>query len=191
METLALASTFATLLGFSMQLYSNCRYYVDATRGDCPNDLKLILIETSSLEATVKSVELILSFSDTRAEDEERLKRQIGKPLKDCQECMEQLLKLVPKPMLKDGEHKLSKREKVKILLNALAWGVGGKMGTCAMLLKHLRTHKATLSLGLTSELSHDVRKIGHDVSEVKTSINTMQAKLDSGSPTSRSMLTI
>lgn len=180
MEALALASTFATLLGFSMQLYGNCKYYIDAARGDCPNDLKLILIETSSLEATIKSVELILSLSDTRAEDEDRLKRQIGKPLKDCQDCMEQLLKLVPKPMLKEGENKLGKRDKAKILLNALAWGAGGKKGTCDMLLKHLRAHKATLSLGLTSELSHDVKKIGRDVSEVKTSINTMQAKLDS-----------
>jgi hypothetical protein len=180
METLALASTFATLLGFSLQLYSNCKYYVDATRGDCPNDLKLILIETSSLEATVKSVELILSFSDSRADDEERLKRQIGKPLKDCQDCVEQLLKLVPKPMLKEGDAKLSKRDKAKIILNALAWGTSGKKGLCDIQLKHLRAHKATLSLGLTSELSHDVKKIGKDVSEVKTSINTMQAKLDS-----------
>ncbi|KAK3295249.1 uncharacterized protein B0H64DRAFT_459150 [Chaetomium fimeti] len=180
MEALALASTFATLLGFSLQLYTNCKYYIDAARGDCPNDLKLILIETGSLEATLKSVELILSLSDNKKEDEERLKRQIGKTLLDIKSCMEDLLKLVPKPMLKEGDSKATKREKAKLLLNAVAWGTSGKKGTCDILLKHLRAHKATLSLGLTAELSHDVKKIGHDVSEVKSSINTMQVRLDS-----------
>ncbi|KAH6838594.1 hypothetical protein B0I37DRAFT_409139 [Chaetomium sp. MPI-CAGE-AT-0009] len=179
MEALALASTFATLLGFSMQLYSNCKYYIDAARGDCPNDLKLILIETGSLEATLKSVELILTLSDDPQREEERLRRQIGKTLKDIQQCMEDLLKLVPKPMLKEGETKASRRDKAKLIFNAVAWGTSGKKGACDTLLKHLRAHKATLSLGLTAELSHDVKKIGDDVTQVKTTINTMKAKLD------------
>ncbi|KAK4150472.1 hypothetical protein C8A00DRAFT_36938 [Chaetomidium leptoderma] len=161
MEALALASTFATLIGFSMQLYGNCKFYIDAARGDCPNDLKLILFETSSLEATLKVVQDILSVSDNRRADEERLQRQIGKPIQDCKSCIEQLLKLA------------------KIILNASAWGTGGKKGTCDTLLKHLKTHKATLSLGLTTELSHEVKQIGADVAEVKTTVNTMQAKLD------------
>ncbi|KAK4032460.1 hypothetical protein C8A01DRAFT_20467 [Parachaetomium inaequale] len=179
MEAVALASTFATLLGFSMQLYGNCKYYVDAARGDCPNDLKLILIETSSLEATLRTVQDILAASDTRREDEARLQRQIGKSVEECKSCLEKLLKLVPKPLLRDEDHKLSKRDKAKILLNALAWGTSGKKGECDIQLKHLRAHKATLSLNLTAELSHEVKKISADVTEVKTSVNTMQTKLD------------
>ena len=179
MEAVALASTFATLLGFSMQLYGNCKYYIDAARGDCPNDLKLILIETSSLEATLRTVQDILAASDTRREDEARLQRQIGKSVEECKSCLEKLLKLVPKPLLRDEDHKLSKRDKAKILLNALAWGTSGKKGECDIQLKHVRAHKATLSLNLTAELSHEVKKISADVTEVKTTVNTMQAKLD------------
>lgn len=73
----------------------------------------------------------------------------------------------------------MSKSEKAKVILHALAWGTGGKKGRCDTLLHHLRTHKATLSLGLTTELSHDIKRIDSNVAEVKTTVNIMQVKLD------------
>jgi hypothetical protein len=179
MEAVALASTFATLIGFSMQLYGTCKYYIDAARGDCPNDLRLIMIETSSLSATLGVVKDLIELRDIQDEDATRLKRQIGKPVEDCKKCIEELIKLVPKPLARESDDPLKKREKAKIIMNAIAWGTSGKKGTCDTLLQHLRTHKATLSLGLTTELSHNVNKIGSDVAEVKTTVNTMQAKLD------------
>lgn len=186
MEAVALASTFATLIGFAMQLYGNCKYYIDAARGDCPSDLKLILIETSSLRATLEAVRDILELSDTPEQDERRLKAQIARPIADCKQCIDELLKLVPKPMLNraTGEGgELRKRDKASIVIQALAWGTGGKKGRCDMLLQHLRAHKATLNLGLTTELSSDLKKVGAEVKEVKATVNTMQAKLDRKPP--------
>ncbi|KAL2145284.1 hypothetical protein VTI28DRAFT_7652 [Corynascus sepedonium] len=156
MEALAIASTFATLIGFCKNLYETCQYYIDAARVDCPNDLKLILIETSSLQATID---------------------QIDKPLQDCQFCIKELTKLVPKPMVREDNGKLSKTGQAKILLKALAWGTGGKKGTCDMLLRNLRAHKATLTLGLTTELSHDVEQVGQDVAKVKAAVETVNVK--------------
>ncbi|KAK4248280.1 hypothetical protein C7999DRAFT_31337 [Corynascus novoguineensis] len=162
MEALAIASTFATLIGFCKDLCETCKYYIDAARGDCPNDLKLILIETSSLQATIESVEAKLKAMDCR---------------KDCQYCIKELIRLVPKPMVRDDNGKLSKTGQAKILLNALAWGTGGKKGTCDMLLRNLRAHKATLTLGLTTELSHDVEQVGQDVAKVKAAVETVNVK--------------
>ncbi|KAL2131723.1 hypothetical protein VTI74DRAFT_4654 [Chaetomium olivicolor] len=175
MEAVALASTFATLIGFSMQLYGTCKWYIDAARNDCPSDLKLILIETASLKATLEAVQDILKLSDDRKKDEERLERQIGRPLRDCQKCIQGLLELVPKPM---KENTNRTRDKMKLIANALAWGLK-KKDECDTLLKNLRAHKATLNLGLTTELSHDVRQIGNDVKEVKSAVSSVQARLN------------
>jgi len=143
MEALAIASTFATLIGFCKDLYETYQYYIDAARVDCPNDLKHILIETSSLQATIESAEAKLKAMDCRKMNQQRLQSQIDKPLQDCQFCIKELTKLVPKPMVRDDNGKLSKTGQAKILLKALAWGTGGKKGTCDMLLRNLRAHKA------------------------------------------------
>ncbi len=179
MEALALASTFATLIGFSMQLYSNCKYYIDAAKNDAPSDLRLIMIETSSLTATLTVVRDLVEVGGIESVEAQRLDRQIGKTVENCKDCIEKLATLVPKPMLRDTGTPLSKTDKAKILLNALAWGTGGKKGKCDSLLQHLRAHKATLTLSLTTELSHEVKKVGADVAEVKTTVKTMQAGLD------------
>ncbi len=179
MEAVALASTFATLIGFSMQLYSNCKYYIDAARGDAPNDLKLIMIETSSLTATLNVVKDLIDIGGIESVEAQRLDRQISKTVENCKVCIDELITLVPKPMLKDTGARLGKTDKAKILLNALAWGTGSKKGRCDTLLQHLRAHKATLTLSLTTELSHEVKKVGADVAEVKTTVRTMQAGLD------------
>ncbi|KAH6624038.1 hypothetical protein B0J18DRAFT_166753 [Chaetomium sp. MPI-SDFR-AT-0129] len=178
MEAVALASTFATLIGFSIQLYGICRYYVQAARGACPHDLKLILIETSSLEATLKAVEAILNASEDKKKDEEELKKQIGVTIKHCTDCITELLTLVPKPML-DADGKYSFRDKVEIIARAVKWGTSKKKGRCDTLLADLTTHKASLGLGLSIGLSHQVQQIRTDVTHVKSSINTMQAHLD------------
>ncbi len=177
MEAVALASTFATLIGFAMQLYSNCKYYVDATKNDCPSDLKLIMIESKSLTAILGVIkELVASGGMERAE-ETRLERQIAKPIADCEACIKKLLDLVPTPKFKEGE-KITGKDRVNIVLNALAWGVAGKKGRCDTLLRSLRSHKATLTLGLTTEISTDVKQIASDVADVKNTVTTMHANM-------------
>lgn len=175
MDVISIVSTFATLIGFSMQLYGSCKDYVDAVRGDCPAALRLILVESSSLAGTLKAVKDLLELSDTPKEDAERLERQIGPALKECYECIKILNGLLPEPLKKDG--KLTKTERAKIVFKALKWSSNKEK--CEAQLKKLKTHKATLNLGLTTELSHDVKKMGADVAEVKSTVNTMQAKLD------------
>ncbi|KAL2015386.1 hypothetical protein VTK56DRAFT_5540 [Thermocarpiscus australiensis] len=178
MDYLSAASTFATLIGFCMQLYSTCKEYVDATRGDCPNDIRLILIESSSLEATLKASQLVIAASDIDRKEADELQRHIGEPLEECKLCLKQLMELVPEPKRLNHDGKLSKRDKAKILLAAVKWGAGDK-AKCEMLLKNLRTYKATLTLKITTGLSRDVKKIGDDVSQVRESLNTVHSQLD------------
>jgi hypothetical protein len=179
MEAVALASTFATLIGFAMQLYSNCKYYVDAAKGDCPSDLRLIMIESSSLEAILRVIKELVALGAMERGEETQLERQVAKPIADCEACIRDLLKLVPKPMIKEGNGTLTKTDKVRIVLNALAWGVAGKKSTCDTLLRSLRSHKATLTLGLTTEMSYDVKKMAADVAEVKSTVSAMHASLN------------
>ncbi|KAL2168025.1 hypothetical protein VTG60DRAFT_560 [Thermothelomyces hinnuleus] len=173
MEPFSTASTFATLIGFSMQLYSACKDYVDAVRGACPNDIKLILVETSSLSASLKAAQDLLPASNGPDAD----KQKIEESLKECRHCIEQLIKMVPKPMLKAEEKRLSAKEKVDLFLKILSWGPG-KKETCATLLRSINTHKATIMFHLTAETSRDVKKIGQEVGSVRTSVQDMQDKL-------------
>ena len=174
MDFVGLASSFATLIGFSMQLYENCKDYVNLVKGKCPGALKLVLIEAYGLHATLEAIKDVLELSETPREDGDRLAHRIGQTMKECQNCLDALLKLVPKP-IQDG--KVSKKEKVEIYLNALKWSDDKKKIDAE--LEKLKRHKATLSLGLTAELSYDVKKIGVDVAEVKSNVDTMLLKLD------------
>ncbi|KAL2187733.1 hypothetical protein L209DRAFT_804704, partial [Thermothelomyces heterothallicus CBS 203.75] len=173
MEPISIASTFATLIGFSMQLYSACKDYVDAVRGACPNDIKLILVETSSLTASLQAAQDLLPASNGPEGDKEKLEES----LRECRHCIEQLIKMVPKPMLKAEEKKLSKKEKVDLFLKILSWGPS-KKDTCATLLRSINMHKATIIFHLTAEISRDVKRIGQEVGSVKTSVQDMQDKL-------------
>jgi hypothetical protein len=174
MDFVGLASSFVTLIGFSMQLYSNCKDYVAAVKGECPGALKLVLIEASSLKCTLEAIDDVLKLSETPKEERDRLALRIGEALKQCHHCLEELLRLVPQP-LKDGKPRTS--DKAKMYFDAFKWGDRRKKMEAE--LEKLKTHKATLSLGLTAELSCDVKRIGADVAEVKSNVNTMQAKLD------------
>ena len=136
------------------------------------------MIETSSLTATLNVINDLIEVGGFESNGSQRLSSQIGKTVADCKVCIDELRELVPKPM-RDTGARLSKTDKAKILLNALAWGTGGKKGKCDSALQHLRAHKATLTLSLTTELSHEVKKVGADVAEVKTTVKTMQAGLD------------
>jgi hypothetical protein len=168
MEVLATASTFATLTGFAMQLYGNCKWYIGVVKDECPNDLKLIMVEAASLEATLRTVEDILKLSDKDAN--ERLLKQIGAPARECETCLKGLLQLVPKP-IKDaagGEKHMHAKDRAKLVINAVTWAASGKKGQCDTLLKALRAQKSTLNLGLTTELSRDVRQMADDIRDVK-----------------------
>lgn len=178
MEAVALASTFATLIGFSIQLYGIARYYVDAARGACPHDFKLILIETASLQATLESVKTILDASDTRREDEAKLQKQIGDTVLHCTNCIKELVSLLPPPMV-DDRGKMTMKDKATIIAKAVRWGASNKKGRCNTLLDDLSKYKANLGLGLTVGLTQEVKQIRSDVSHVKSSINTMQAHLN------------
>ncbi|KAK4143181.1 uncharacterized protein C8A04DRAFT_37718 [Dichotomopilus funicola] len=178
MEAVALASTFATLIGFTIQLYGICRYYVDAARGACPHDFKLVLIETSSLQAMLESVKVILDASENRREDEANLQKQIGDTVSHCTTCIKELLSLMPEPLL-DGRGKMTMKDKATIIAKAVRWGASNKKGRCDTLLNDLSKYKANLGLGLTVGLSHEVKQIRTDVTHVRSSINTMQAHLD------------
>ncbi|KAK4234532.1 hypothetical protein C8A03DRAFT_18586 [Achaetomium macrosporum] len=174
MEVLATASTFATLTGFAMQLYGNCKYYIEAAKDDCPNDLKLIMIEAASLKATLETVQYILEVTPDKGA-KERLLKQIGSPANECKNCLEGLMKLVPSPMQKGSDGKMSTRDKAKLIINAVGWAASGKKGQCDALLKALRAQKATLNLGLTTELSRDARQMAADIQDVKAQLNQAQ----------------
>ncbi|KAK3302730.1 uncharacterized protein B0T15DRAFT_514743 [Chaetomium strumarium] len=175
MEFLATASTFATLTGFAMQLYSNCKWYIGVAKDDCPNDLKLIMVEAASLEATLRTVKDILDLSDKATN--ERLLRQVGGPAHEVDGCLKRLLALVPTPMkdAADGDSRKRAKDRAKLIFNAVTWAASGKKGQCDFLLKALREQKATLSLGLTTELSRDVRQMADDIRDVKKHLSHVE----------------
>lgn len=193
MEAVALASTFATLIGFAMQVYSSCKEYVDTVRSDCPSALKMILVESASLESTIKSLDAMMKTSSE--EDARRLKDRMQEPVEECIKIMKKLQALLPKPMVNNPGGNLSRKDKVELALKSLQWVK--KKSECVDLLNHLQAYKSTINTGLNTTLTEEMKKVRADVSdvranvsevrtnvsEVKSTVNIVQAKLDGGCP--------
>lgn len=174
MDVVGLASSFLTVIGFAIQLYKDCSVYIDAVRGDCPNDLKVILTETASLEITLRIIESLWRACDD-PEKRKELEQQFGGPLKGCGECLQDMMKLVPSPMLKGG--KLSTSDKAKMMLKALKWG--HDKGKCEQLMANLAKYKDTLNMAVSSKIGVELRVVADHVKEIKADVKVVKANVN------------
>lgn len=196
MDVVGLTSSFLTVIGFGIQLYKDVKAFSDDTKGSCPSEIRKILVEVGSLNATLQTVVDLVNGVDTSPEEDARLTRQFGGPIDGCRDCIDGLKKLLSSTqmdLVANPSKKASPKQKAKLFLDAVKWA-GSRKEKCEALLSSLAVHKHSLNLGLTALCSGDIKQIGADVREVKrdvkhvkSTVNTMQAQLDGEWPASPS----
>ncbi|KAK4163839.1 hypothetical protein QBC43DRAFT_300809 [Cladorrhinum sp. PSN259] len=183
-EVAGLVSTIATISTTAHLIISAAKFYIDCARGDCPRDLRRVLIETSSLQSTFQSIAFICKCSED-AREKQRLEAQILSPVKACGKVLKELISMFPPEVRNPSQFDQdSKRVKLKQFLHAAKYPF--KKDSCEALLGQLQQYKGTIHLGLHNELRSQVTNIRDNVrvvkvvvQEVKSTVNTIQVKMD------------
>ncbi|KAH8810718.1 hypothetical protein F5884DRAFT_830691 [Xylogone sp. PMI_703] len=168
-EAIAFGASIVAFLQLADRVIGLCKYYIE-TVCDTPHDLRIILIEISSLKAILENINFLVR-ADPNCVFEAT--RNLGKPngaLAACRGSLAELEKLFPADHAerKDQEalSKGQKRRKVAQTLTALAWPL--KEGRARKLLDEITRHKTTITLALSTEFSRDLKEVRSAVKNVQ-----------------------
>ncbi|KAK4202100.1 hypothetical protein QBC40DRAFT_322307 [Triangularia verruculosa] len=189
-EVAGLVSTIFTIIAFARDVTLATKFYVDAAKGDCPKDIKLLVVEAASLQSTFESIDFIFKNNvepGQKLEDSienKRIANQIFKPCEICKETLEELQGMIKKLRVSRDPGDRTTRDKVRNTWEAAKWPFKKESFDAAMgKLHHCRT---SIISGLTTELTTtvkeiqtNVRVIKDDVKEVKGAVHAMDDKMD------------
>ncbi|KAK0641394.1 hypothetical protein B0T16DRAFT_496113 [Cercophora newfieldiana] len=161
-EFVALGASIIAVIQAAERIHKVCKFFIENV-DNYPSDLRLILIETSSLKAVFQSLEFIDKHDSDASTFLKELKEP-GGPFAGCLESVLELEKLVPPGMLPTGTNS-TKRRKTESLVNALAWPF--KRDKARTLLNDISQYKSTISTAVSVEILQDVQTVKRDIKEV------------------------
>ncbi|KAH7126132.1 hypothetical protein EDB81DRAFT_730543 [Dactylonectria macrodidyma] len=170
MDPLSIAASIFAVVQIADRVISLCKYYLDLSR-DAPSDLRFILIETSSLRTILDNIQFLTSSGHVPT-TLNNLTANDG-PIEGCRKTLDQLNELFSSDYLNETSGNRSKRRKVKATLTTLAWPF--KENTARKLLGEVVHHKTTLNLALTVDMSHDIKNIKDQASEIQATLTEFQ----------------
>lgn len=141
MDPLSAAANIIAIVHAANRLIALCRRFLEVVR-DAPGELRLILVEVSTLRAILENLHFLVSCNrgpsalDTLASDHG--------PIEGCRKTISELEGLLPPETL------LGTDSKRKALLTALTWLL--KESKAKTLLEELRDYKSTINLALTTD---------------------------------------
>ncbi len=144
MDPVSAAANIIAIIHAANRLIVLCQKFL-ATVKDAPGELRLILIEVSTLWAILNQLELLVSCS-SNAPVLSALGRDHG-PIMGCRRVLTELENLLP------PESILATESKRKALVTAFGWLL--KEHKAKGLLDELREHKSTIALALTTDSSY------------------------------------
>jgi hypothetical protein len=121
-----------------------CKAYITGVK-DAPADLRAILIEVGSLKCVLEVIELL--DPSKGGSSNVTILAKLNSPLQGCRGALESLEAMLPTPSETPSS---GKRQRIRLSLAKLAWPF--KREKALKLLEELGRHKATISLGLTTE---------------------------------------
>jgi hypothetical protein len=121
-----------------------CKAYITGVK-DAPADLRAILIEVGSLKCVLEVIELLDPSKGSSSNV--TILAKLNSPLQGCRGALESLEAVFPTPSETPNS---GKRQRIELSLARLAWPF--KREKALKLLEELGRHKATISLGLTTE---------------------------------------
>jgi hypothetical protein len=150
-EALGFAASLIAVIQLADRVSSLCKFCIESVDG-CPKELRVILIEISTLKAIFKN----LKFVEESDPDGRLFLKTLGDPegpVAGCLHALNDLEKLLPSEHLQWNSHESghkTKRQKVKITLASLAWPF--KKDKALILLNEIIQHKTTISVAFSAE---------------------------------------
>ncbi|KAF2006078.1 hypothetical protein P154DRAFT_482839, partial [Amniculicola lignicola CBS 123094] len=154
-ETLGIVGSIIAIVQISKTIIVACQFYID-TINDAPSDLRVILIEVSTLKGIAKSLQYLTKPNVANSALLDQLASVTG-PIEGCKKALKDLERLFP-PTSVATKGQGSKRRKLDAAIAALAWPL--KAGKAKRLLQEIVQHKTTINLALTAEFVQDLKDV-------------------------------
>ncbi len=138
-----------------------CKFYIESLR-DAPHDLRVILIEVTSLKGILENLDYLLKVDPNLLSDATPNHWCRDGTLDACQRCLTQLEALFPSGTAHNGssisQGNRNKRQRISQVATVLAWPL--KEGRARKLLQEVSRHKATITLALSAESRYVLRSV-------------------------------
>ena len=121
---------------------------------DTPTELRLILIEVSTLKTVLENAKFLALCPDDKSLVLESLSSHDG-PIQQCHNLLGKLGGLFPQDPAKEAGFSQKKRQKIKHALALLAWPLNAKKAE--RLLDEIQVCKSTITVALTADISYSV----------------------------------
>ena len=149
-EAIAIGASVIAIIQIADRIVGLCKFYIETAR-DAPADLRVILIETSTLKAILESVEYLSAHDRVHPKLSEN-SYDLSSLIEECYRTVAELENLFPRDGSKTTAQKGSKKMKLEFLLTALAWPLKEKKAQ--RLLAELTRYKTAIGLALTNSIA-------------------------------------
>ncbi|SPQ18400.1 6876165c-5d0b-49cc-8881-80a601c66a56 [Thermothielavioides terrestris] len=168
MDPVSATANIVAIVQAANRVITLCKKFLEAVR-DAPSDIRLVLVEISTLRAVLDNLHFLASESGRSTAALDALARDHG-PIEGCRKAILELEHLLP------SESILSTESKTKALLSAISWTL--KDSKAKALLDELRGYKSTITLALTTDSVFDLKDIKASTDEIQTATKVIRAAL-------------
>ena len=147
-EVIAVGPSVIAIIQITERIIGLCKFYIE-TAQDAPSDLRVILLEISTLKTIFENLQFLMACSSEASATVRSLAGHDG-PIEGCSRSISELEKLFPSNYVQGMGKSQGKKRKVKMTLAALAWPF--KESKAKKLLDEITRYKMTISLVLTTE---------------------------------------
>ncbi|KAK3312862.1 hypothetical protein B0H66DRAFT_569022 [Apodospora peruviana] len=175
-DPLSLTASIIAVVEVAGRIASICKQFIEGVE-DCPKDLRMILIETSSTKAIFDNLAFLHEHDPQSALFLAKLDGANG-PVAGCRATITELEKLLPSEYLVESNNGGSKkamttRKKVSDALTVLAWPL--KQTKAKDLLVRLGQYKTTINTALSVDTWQDVKETKRTVNQVYQTVTETQ----------------
>ena len=146
-ELVAFGASIIAFVQLADRVINLSKFYLECLQ-DCPHEIRVILVEISSLKAILQSLSFLIGTSGSACKLPDLLQQLSGQdgPVEGCREAIASLEQLLPP----DVKPTARKRRKLEVAVSQLAWPL--KQSKARKLLDEIMRYKASISFALTSE---------------------------------------
>jgi hypothetical protein len=146
-ELVAFGASIVAFIHLAGRVIELSKFYLEGLQ-DCPHDIRVILVEVSSLKAILQTLSYLIGTSSGASQSPGLLQQLSGKdgPVEGCREAIASLEKLLPP----HSRTAVRKRRKLDTVRSQLAWPL--KQSHAKKLLDEIMRYKTSISFALTSE---------------------------------------
>ncbi|GAB1310617.1 NACHT domain-containing protein [Madurella fahalii] len=166
MEPFSFGASIIAVVQVSDRVISVCKRLLAAAR-DAPADIRLILIEISTLRGVLDSLHFLSSCSHGLT----ALDNLVGDdgPIEGCRRAIQELEVLLETSTVTDSQ------SKTKAVLAVVSWTM--KEAKARKLLEQLRQYKSTIDLALATESTRDVKDLKRKANKIHATLTDMQRR--------------